>query len=119
MYTTKKQMYVLIHINSAMRISRVLFNNIHNIYLSFCSPLGQMIRPFIDAMSVQQTGGHALFSDTPPQPSASQSGNKAPPSTSKSSQSQNSAQSKQTERKDEDQKFKPFVFETVRSFRLS
>lgn len=27
----------------------------------YCRPLGQMIRPFIDAMSVQPSGGHAVF----------------------------------------------------------
>lgn len=27
----------------------------------YFSPFGQMIRPFIDAMSVQPSGGHAIF----------------------------------------------------------
>lgn len=81
------------------------------------TPFGQMVRPFIDAMSVQPTGGHALFSDTPSsQPSSNQSGNgnKAPPPSSKTNHSQSAAppKSEKKEPADMDRKFEPFMFET-------
>ncbi|KAK3090099.1 hypothetical protein FSP39_009184 [Pinctada imbricata] len=35
------------------------------------TPFGQMIRPFVDAMSVQPSGGHALFDTNTPNPAPS------------------------------------------------
>jgi hypothetical protein len=79
--------------------------------ICFTSPFGQMIRPFIDAMSVQPTGGHTLFSDTPPSrsnkatPTTSQPSSKVPPTTR---QSQNSPRSKQDK-----EEHKPFTYSVV------
>ena len=81
-----------------------------------------MIRPFIDAMSVQPTGGHAVFSDTPTSkpnsqapPPTSQSESKAPPPTSQSGQSQgsNSPQSKDTEAKHDKKENEPYIYSVV------
>lgn len=87
-----------------------------------------MIRPFIDSMSVQPTGGHALFADQPPvkQPkssaprqsnTASQSKSSIPPTASTNSQSQGSGMSR-SERKEEiheDEDMKPFIYAEVSS----
>ncbi|XP_053390615.1 uncharacterized protein LOC123563678 [Mercenaria mercenaria] len=85
------------------------------------TPFGQMIRPFIDAMSVQPTGGHAVFSDTPSSqsntkapPTTSQPSSTAPPPSSQPSQSQNpnSSQTTRKEAQHDKEKSKPFVYAT-------
>ncbi|XP_045212552.2 uncharacterized protein LOC123563677 isoform X3 [Mercenaria mercenaria] len=92
------------------------------------TPFGQMMRPFIDALTVQLTGGHAVFSDTPSSqsntnapPTTSQPSRTAPPPSSQPSQSQNpnSSQTTEKEAQHDKEKSKPFVYATeIRRFEL-
>ncbi|XP_053390630.1 uncharacterized protein LOC123563677 isoform X2 [Mercenaria mercenaria] len=101
---------------------------LHDLSQTTFSPFGQMMRPFIDALTVQLTGGHAVFSDTPSSqsntnapPTTSQPSRTAPPPSSQPSQSQNpnSSQTTEKEAQHDKEKSKPFVYATeIRRFEL-
>ena len=71
------------------------------VFMLCFSPFGQMIRPFIDSMSVQPTGGHALFEEPP----GTQAPTSKPPSTQKQ---QTAGTSQETARKQT-----PVIFKQV------
>ena len=65
-----------------------------------------MIRPFVDAMSVQPTGGHALFQEPVPSQSAKAQAKPSQKSQSTSQQAASSAHNKTPNKT-------PFIFKQV------